>query len=606
MGKRTAGPSETTASTDQQSDHERNAATQHQHNDSLRGDKHRRSGTRFKFRHKPRGPNSLYDDHCPSSHVFDHVPTCALLLAGLLAICVGSVPVEANPSGAWIARPSRNVFSATTISHSTGALGDVSCTVTTASASAGDSSVNQHSISQLSHHATFCDLRPPAPLPRPPESMTLQPIAQPSQAPPHPARPNAATVQPLLRAAAIHPSNPIPSDISPVRWFPGPAKGATDASDPLGKLAAAQHHPDSAVQRAGAAPAKVPWALPKYRKTILKKKAKKTRNRIEIETAFATVSPAGRDPLVPGNRSSFSEAVRCQQSTSTPRALPRCLRRAGIRKHLGMISKRACLDGVGSTMEQDMLRSPPPPSGPRPLQSALPHHRTATPGASGLSPEATGGQTNAEATASNAPGPSPGAMAERGSWNVAGATGTHTQAANGTLLPRPHQAITPDAPGPSPGATGGRADTTSAPGLSPGATGSRTTTTSAPGPSPGAMAGLPSNYYPCWGSLTALIEPDGIDLFRARLLQLHVAHKWQWFIRVDPVDQAALAAIDTHTPGLAKATTPHPSCAVAPDAPGPSPGATGCRTAMTGAPELSLGAITGLQSSTPPPEYADA
>jgi hypothetical protein len=41
------------------------------------------------------------------------------------------------------------------------------------------------------------------------------------------------------------------------------------------------------------------------------------------------------------------------------------------------------------------------------------------------------------------------------------------------------------------------------------------------------MAGLPSNYYPCWGSLTALIEPDGIDLFRARLLQLHVAHKWQ-------------------------------------------------------------------------------
>jgi hypothetical protein len=41
--------------------------------------------------------------------------------------------------------------------------------------------------------------------------------------------------------------------------------------DPLGKLAAPQHHPDSAVQRAGAAPAKVPWALPKYRKTISKK-----------------------------------------------------------------------------------------------------------------------------------------------------------------------------------------------------------------------------------------------------------------------------------------------------------------------------------------------
>ena len=228
-----------------------------------------------------------------------------------------------------------------------------------------------------------------------------------------------------------------------------------------------------------------------------------------------------------------------------------------------------------------MLRSPPPPSEPRPLQSALPFHRTATPGAPGLSPEATGGQSNLEATSSNAPGPSPGAMAERGSWNVTRATGTHTQTANDTLLPRPHQAIIPDAPGPSPGATGGRTDTTSAPGLSPGASGNRTTTTSAPGPSPGAMADLPSNYYPCWGSLTALIEPDGIDLFRARLLQLHVAHEWQWFIRVDPVDQAALAAIDTHTPGLAKATTPPPSCAVAPDAPGPSPGATGCRTAMT-------------------------
>ena len=490
MGKRTAGPSEPTAPTDQQSDHERNASTQHQHNDSLRSGRHRRSGTRFKFRHKPRGPNSLYDDHCPSSHVFDHVPTCALLLAGLLAICVGSVPVEANPSGAWIARPSRKMLSATTIPHATGALGDVPCTVTTASASAGDSSVNQHSIFQLSHRAIFCDLRPPAPLPRPPESMTLQPMAQPSQAPPHRARPNVATVQPLLRAAAIHPSNPIPSDISPVRWFPGPAKGATDALDPLGKLAAAQHRPGITVQRAEAAPAEVPWALPKYQKTISKKKAKKTRNRIGIETAFATVSPAGRDPLVPGNRSSFSEAVRCQQSTSTPRTLSRCLRRAGVRKRLGMFNKRACVDGVGSTMEQDMLRSPPPPSGPRPLSSALPLHRTAAPNASGPSPELTGGQVHLDTASSSAPGLSPGATDEGANWNVVGTTGTHSQAANDMPPPRLHQAVAPIAPGLSPGMMGGHTALTNVPGLSSGSTGDRTATTRAPGPSPGGMAGL--------------------------------------------------------------------------------------------------------------------
>jgi hypothetical protein len=69
-----------------------------------------------------------------------------------------------------------------------------------------------------------------------------------------------------------------------------------------------------------------------------------------------------------------------------------------------------------------------------------------------------------------------------------------------------------------------------------------------------------------------LIEPDGIDLFRARLLQLHVAHKWQWFIRVDPVDQdqiiqqplgtqAALAALVSHRAGFAKVTTPPPEYA---------------------------------------------
>ena len=50
------------------------------------------------------------------------------------------------------------------------------------------------------------------------------------------------------------------------------------------------------------------------------------------------------------------------------------------------------------------------------------------------------------------------------------------------------------------------------------------------------MAGLQSSYYPCWGSLTALNEQGGSDLFLARLLQLQVAHKSHWFVRVDPAN----------------------------------------------------------------------
>ena len=49
--------------------------------------------------------------------------------------------------------------------------------------------------------------------------------------------------------------------------------------------------------------------------------------------------------------------------------------------------------------------------------------------------------------------------------------------------------------------------------------------------------------------MTALREPGGSDLFAARLLQLNVSHKWQWFIRVDPVDI------------FAKVTTPPPEYA---------------------------------------------
>ena len=130
MGKRTAGPREPIAPTEQPTGHELNAATQYPQSESLQSDQLRRVGTRFKFRHKPGGPNLRHHDHLPSSHVFHLVPTCAFLLAGLLAICVGIVPVEASPSGAWIARPSRKMLSAKTTPHSADALGNAQCIVT--------------------------------------------------------------------------------------------------------------------------------------------------------------------------------------------------------------------------------------------------------------------------------------------------------------------------------------------------------------------------------------------------------------------------------------------------------------------------------------------
>jgi hypothetical protein len=50
------------------------------------------------------------------------------------------------------------------------------------------------------------------------------------------------------------------------------------------------------------------------------------------------------------------------------------------------------------------------------------------------------------------------------------------------------------------------------------------------------MAGRQNSYSACWGSLTALREQGGDELFDARLIQLKVTHKWQWFVRVDPLD----------------------------------------------------------------------
>ena len=265
MGKRTAGPRGPIAPTEQKPSHERNTAAQYQRYDSPQDGPHRRAGKRFKFRHKPRGPNSRSQDYCPSRHVFHLLPTCALLLAGLLAICVGNVPVEASPSGAWIARPSRNVLSATTTPHSAGALGDVQCIVTNVSASAGDSSVNQHPLFQLSQQEIVRG-RTPAPPPRLPEPSPAQLKAWPPPPPPRPIHPDAATMPRRPQRAALHPASTFPGDNSRQSPPPRPSRVLTGILDLIRWLAGARRRLADTVQRAAAAIAKVPWARPKYPK----------------------------------------------------------------------------------------------------------------------------------------------------------------------------------------------------------------------------------------------------------------------------------------------------------------------------------------------------
>ena len=265
MEKHTEEPREPTATTEQQTSHEPNAATQHLSTDSTQGDRHRRAGTRFKFRHKPRGPNTRSHDHCPSSHVDLHLPTCALLLAGLLATCVGNVPVEASPSSAWIARPSRKMLSAKTTPHSADALGNAQCIVTNVSASAGDSSVNQHPPIKLSQQEIVRG-RTPAPPPRLPEPSPAQLKAWPPPPPPRPINPDAASKPRRPQRAALHPASTFPDDNSRQSPLPGPPRIATSISDLIGWLAGARHRLEDTVQRAAAAIAKVPWARPKYPK----------------------------------------------------------------------------------------------------------------------------------------------------------------------------------------------------------------------------------------------------------------------------------------------------------------------------------------------------
>ena len=416
MGKRTEEPKEPTATTEQQTSHEPNAATQHLSTDSTQGDRHRRAGTRFKFRHKPRGPNTRSHDHCPSSHVDLHLPTCALLLAGLLATCVGNVPVEANPSGAWISK----MLSAKTTPHSADALGNARCIVTNVSASAGDSSVNQHPPIKLSQQEIVRG-RTPAPPPRLPEPSPAQLKAWPPPPPPRPIHPDAATMPRRPQRAALHPASTFLDDNSRQSPLPGPPRFATGISDLIGWLAGARHRLEDTVQRAAAAIAKVPWARPKYPKKKTKKTLSRNRTETETENAPAATAPLRTALPATGSQSASLQPVRRQSLAPASRVRSVWLRHAGLPNLPLMLHKRSCVEGVGITMEPD-LRWTPPPLGPRLIPSELRNqsHATAS-GAAGLVPVAPGG--HASAPASGAAGLVPVAPRGHASASASGAAG---------------------------------------------------------------------------------------------------------------------------------------------------------------------------------------
>ena len=150
--------------------------------------RHRRAGSFFRRRRKPPwksiAPNSPSHDRLLRSHVFHPVPTYALLLAGLRATSVGSVPVEVVSSDAWIARPSRKQHLSITRPHAVGALGETSCTSFSISA---DLIAN---VNQLFHEARLIGASgdrsraPPPHLARPPAARPVCSCGQQLQ-PPH-------------------------------------------------------------------------------------------------------------------------------------------------------------------------------------------------------------------------------------------------------------------------------------------------------------------------------------------------------------------------------------------------------------------------------------
>jgi hypothetical protein len=390
MGKRTEEPREPTATTEQQTSHEPNAATQHLSTDSTQGDRHRRAGTRFKFRHKPRGPNTRSHDHCPSSHVDLHLPTCALLLAGLLATCVGNVPVEANPSGAWISK----MLSAKTTPHSADALGNARCIVTNVSASAGDSSVNQHPPIKLSQQEIVRG-RTPAPPPRLPEPSPAQLKAWPPPPPPRPINPDAASKPRRPQRAALHPASTFPDDNSRQSPLPGPPRIATSISDLIGWLAGARHRLEDTVQRAAAAIAKVPWARPKYPK----KKTKKTLG-IERKSKLKLLPPPLRTGLpVTASQSASLDPVRRQRLAPASRVRTVWLRHAGLRNQ----SHATASGAAGLVPVAPGGHASAPASGAAGLVPVAPrgHASASASGAAGLVPVAPGGHASSASSFSS-------------------------------------------------------------------------------------------------------------------------------------------------------------------------------------------------------------
>ena len=390
MGKRTEEPKEPTATTEQQTSHEPNAATQHLSTDSTQGDRHRRAGTRFKFRHKPRGPNTRSHDHCPSSHVDLHLPTCALLLAGLLATCVGNVPVEANPSGAWISK----MLSAKTTPHSADALGNARYIVTNVSASAGDSSVNQHPPIKLSQQEIVRG-RTPAPPPRLPEPSPAQLKAWPPPPPPRPIHPDAATMPRRPQRAALHPASTFLDDNSRQSPLPGPPRFATGISDLIGWLAGARHRLEDTVQRAAAAIAKVPWARPKYPK----KKTKKTLG-IERKSKLKLLPPPLRTGLpVTASQSASLDPVRRQRLAPASRVRTVWLRHAGLRNQ----SHATASGAAGLVPVAPGGHASAPASGAAGLVPVAPrgHASASASGAAGLVPVAPGGHASSASSFSS-------------------------------------------------------------------------------------------------------------------------------------------------------------------------------------------------------------
>ena len=202
-------------------------------------------------------------------------------------------------------------------------------------------------------------------------------------------------------------------------------------------------------------------------------------------------------------------------------------------------------------MEQDM-RTTPPLSGPNHVPPELPTNANWS----------HAGASESHATASGAAGPAPAAPGSQTSAPASGAAG-----------------LVPAAPGGH-----ASAQASGAAGLAPATPGGHESSAAsrAAGLAPVAPGGSGDAAQLCWGSMTSLREPQGPELFAARLQQLPSGHKWLFSVRMIPADQdhnqptdakfirnaiacfldeQLTAALDGHRAGLAELTTPPPKYA---------------------------------------------